>query len=83
MGGQDGPEKGRSAAGGFLRSRAAAVLFVFLTIAGFLLVHEHQAHLVGGHWLLGGFILICLLMLVFLGVGRGQREQSENAGERK
>ena len=66
----------------FLLSRVGAVIFVFLVIAGFLFVHEHEAHLVGGQWLLGGLILICLLMLVFLGIGQGQRAQKNRTGKK-
>jgi Protein of unknown function (DUF2933) len=51
-------------AGGFLSSRWGIGLLVFLAIAGFYLVTEHQAHLLGYLPLL--LVLACPLMHVFM-----------------
>lgn len=45
------------------------VFLVSLGIGGFLMVHEHQAHIPGGVLLLGGFLLICITMHLFMHAG--------------
>ena len=49
---------------GFMGSRAALILIVFLAIAGYFLWTEHRAHVIQGlPWLL---LLACPLMHLFM-----------------
>lgn len=54
---------------GFLASPAGIALCVFLAAAGFYLVFEHRAHLVGVLWLLP--LVICVAMHFFMHGGHG------------
>ena len=55
--------------GAFFKSRAGIVLLVFLAIAAFYLIAEHQAHLAGIlPWLL---LAACPLLHVFMHSGHG------------
>ena len=54
---------------GFFSSRSNVVLLVFLLIAGFYLITEHQAHLLGAlPWLI---LLACPLLHLFMHGGHG------------
>ncbi len=51
------------------RLPVSVVLTGFLLIIGFLLLLEHRAHIPGDYWLLGGFLVICVFMHVFMHMG--------------
>jgi hypothetical protein len=65
-------------AGGFLRSRTGITLLAFLGVSAFLLGYEHRAHIPGDYWLLGGFLLLCVLMHVFMHGGHGGHGGHDN-----
>jgi hypothetical protein len=56
------------------------VFLVSLGIGGFLMVHEHQAHIPGGVLLLGGFLLVCITMHLFMHAG-GHGHSHSDKGE--
>lgn len=56
------------------------VFLVALGIGGFLMVHEHQAHIPGGVLLLGGFLLICITMHLFMRAGGHGHSHSDKGG---
>jgi hypothetical protein len=62
---------------GFLKSRTGLVLLGFLAIAGYFLITEHTAHLVGALPLVLPFalplvlLLCCVLMMLFMHGGHG------------
>lgn len=58
---------------GFLRTRSGIVLLGFLAVAGFFLITEHTAHVLGAlpYLLVGG----CLLMHMFMHAGHGGQMQ--------
>lgn len=56
------------------------VFLVSLGIGGFLMVHEHQAHIPGGVLLLGGFLLICITMYLFMHAGGHEDSHSDKGG---
>lgn len=58
--------------GTFLKSRTGAALIVFVVLASLLLILEHRAHIPGNYWLLGGFLVLCLLMHGFMHGGHGK-----------
>lgn len=62
----------------FWRSRGGIALFVFLGIAGFLLLYEHRAHIPGDYWLLGGLLVVCVLMHRFMHGGHGHGGRSNH-----
>lgn len=53
------------------------VFLVSLGIGGFLMIHEHQAHIPGGVLLLGGFLLICITMHLLMHAGGHGRSHSD------
>ncbi len=55
------------------------VFLVSLGIGGFLMVLGHQAYIPGGVLLLGGFLLICITMHLFMHAG-GHEESHSNKG---
>ena len=57
--------------GTFLKSRTGAALIVFVVPTTVLLLLEHRAHIPGNYWLLGGFLVLCLLMHGFMHGGHG------------
>ncbi len=69
----DHPEKPPS----FWRSRFGIVLLGFLAIAGFFLLTEHRAHLLGAL----PFVLLALCPLLHL-FGHGGHDHGRNKGEK-
>lgn len=68
-------DRGPSSHGSFWTSRSFIVWLAFLLIAGFLLVSEHRAHILGAAlWLL---ILACPLLHIFGHGGHGGHGQSD------
>ncbi|MEE9140162.1 MAG: DUF2933 domain-containing protein [Alphaproteobacteria bacterium] len=63
--------------GGFWRSRIGITLLVFLGVSAFLLLAEHRAHIPGDYWLLGGFLVLCVLMHAFMHGGHGGHGRKE------
>jgi hypothetical protein len=63
---------------GFFGARPNIVLIVFLAIAGFYLVTEHSAHLLG--WLPWLLLLACPLLHFFMHGGHGGHGESDDAG---
>jgi hypothetical protein len=57
--------------GGFWRSRWGIALIVFFTVAGFLLIYEHRAHLLTGSGFLVVLLLLCVGMHFFMHGGHG------------
>ena len=65
------------------QSKAKWVLIGFLLIAGYFLIAEHRAHLIGwisayGIWLL---LLACPVMHLFMHHGHGNHESSKASNE--
>lgn len=54
---------------GFWRSRGAVVLLAFIAVAGFLLISEHRAHVLGALPFL--LLLACPLLHIFMHGGHG------------
>ncbi len=61
----------RSELRGFLRSRWGTGVLTFLGIALVLLVFDHRAHIAGNDLLLGGLLLGCVVMHLFMHGGHG------------
>ena len=55
---------------GFFASRANMALMVFLAVAGYYLIAEHSAHLVG-FWPLALLLLLCVGVHFFMHGGHG------------
>lgn len=60
------------------RLPVSVVLLGFLLIVGFLLLFEHRAHIPGDYWLLGGFLVICVLMHGFMHLGMAHAVHEEH-----
>ena len=61
-----------------LRSRWGIGVLVFLGVGTVLLIFDHRAHIAGNNLVLGGLLLVCVLMHLFMhgghgGPGRGDR----------
>lgn len=65
----------------FWSLRSGIVFLVFIGIGGFLMYHEHRAHIPGGFWLLIGLLGACVLMHVFMHGGHGHGQSSDTEGE--
>ena len=72
--------QGHSGGASWLRSRTGLALLVFLGVAGFFLVTEHTAHLLG--WLPFAIFLLCPLMHLFMHGGHGGSNQRPDGSER-
>lgn len=70
-------DRGKQSPYGF---RANIVLIGFLFIAGFYLVTEHRAHLLG--WLPWLLLLACPLMHLFMHGGHGGHDGDSDIGRR-
>ena len=55
----------------FLRSRWGIGVLVFLGIGAVLLIFDHRAHIAGNNFLLGGLLLVCAVMHLFMHGGHG------------
>ena len=55
----------------FLKSRAGAVLLVFLAISGFLLAYEHRMHIFTASSVLIALLAVCVGMHLFMHGGHG------------
>ena len=70
--------------GGLWRSRAGAVLLVFLAIAGLLLAYEHRVHIFTGSGLLIALLVLCVGMHFFMhgahGAHGGGRDHASRGG---
>ena len=64
---------------GWFRPRAQWVLLAFLAIAGFYLITEHRAHLLG--FLPFLFLLACPLLHFFMHGGHGNHGQRQGEGQ--
>jgi hypothetical protein len=64
---------------GWFKPRARWVLLAFLAIAGFFLVTEHRAHLLG--FLPFLILLACPLLHVFMHGGHGDHGQGRDQGQ--
>lgn len=56
---------------GFFRSRWGIGVLVFLGVAAVLLIFDHRAHIGGNNLLLGGLLLGCMVMHLFMHGGHG------------
>ena len=64
--------------GGWFKPRAQWVLLAFLAIAGFFLITEHRAHLLG---FLPFLILLACPLLHFMHGGHGDHGQDQSQGQ--
>lgn len=74
------PHQHLSSKPGAPSSRFKFIFYGFVTIAGFLLYYEHQAHIPGDYLLLGGLLLVCIVMHSFMHGGHGAKHG--NAGQK-
>lgn len=70
----------KSAPQTFLRSRWGLGALAFLAVGAVLLIFDHRAHIGGNTLLLGGLLLACVVMHLFMHGGHGGHGGSDNGG---
>ncbi len=53
-------------------------LFLLLAIAGYFLLAEHRAHILGGRWLVPALLLVCIAMHFFMHGAHGGHSRPDD-----